>query len=303
MQTYNPTLLEKGLRNLFLREVHSRQSMLWVDKVASIVDSKANNEKYAWAGPSPSMSEFLDEQQFTPMTDTSYTITNKTFSAGLAVGRTLIEDDQLGGVRMRIADLASNALGHRNKIVSDLLVNGTTDLCYDNESFFGDAHLARADEGGTQDNLLAGSGTSNAQVQTDITTGIATIMGFTGENGEPMVENPTQWALVAPPELMGVVKEALKSQEISNTTNVRFAGMSFDIILDARLTDATDWYLLYTGGGTKPLIFQDRTPLEFSSQEQDSDGGFRREQYLYKVRARYNGGYSLWQYAVKFVNA
>lgn len=302
MQTYNPTLLEKGLRSLFFNDFLSAQSMIWVDKVANIVDSKANNEKYAWAGPSPSMSQFLDEQQFTPLTDTGYTLTNNTYSAGLAVSRAQIEDDQLNGIRMRIAQMAATAAGHRNEIISDLLVNGTTDLCYDNESFFGDAHLARADEGATQDNLLAGTGTTTAQVQTDLTTGIATIMGFTGENGEPVVENPTRWAVVAPPELLGAMQEALKARDVVDTTNVRFAGMTFDVIFDPRLSDADDWYLLYTGGGIKPLIFQDRSPLEFTALEKDSDSGFRREQYLYKVRARYVGGYALWQYAVKMVN-
>ena len=301
MQTYNPTLLEKGLRALLLKEFISKQSQIWVDKVATMVSSNANNEKYAWAGAAPSMSQFLDEQQFTPMTDTGFTATNLTFSAGVAVSRTQIEDDQLGGVKLRIGQLASTAAGHRNKIVSDLLINGTTDLCYDGESFFGDAHLARADEGATQDNLLAASGQTTANLLTDLTTGIATMMGFTGENGEPVLEMPNQFAVVIPPELFGVMKEALKAQNIVDTTNVRFDGFSIDVIIDARLTDANDWYLLYTGGGVKPLIFQDRSPLEFTALEQESPAGFLREQYWYKVRARYVGTYALWQYAVKFV--
>src|SRR5688572_29153887 len=126
MQTYNPTLLEKGLRALLLKEFISKQSQIWVDKVATMVSSNANNEKYAWAGAAPSMSQFLDEQQFTPMTDTGFTATILTFSAGVAVSRSQIEDDQLGGVKLRIGQLATTAAGHRNKIVSDLLVNGTT---------------------------------------------------------------------------------------------------------------------------------------------------------------------------------
>jgi len=305
MQTYNPTLLEKDLKNLFLREVHSRQADLWVDKVATVVDSSANNEKYAWAGPAPVLAQFVDEVQFTPLSDTSYTLTNNTYTAGLAVSRSTIEDDQLNGIRLRIGQMAAVAMGHRNSIVSSLLTNGTSDNGYDAVSFFNDSHPARADEGGTQDNLLGGSGTTTANFQTDLTTGVSTIMTFLGENGEPVVENPSSFAVVAPPNVMGTLREALGSQEISNTTNVRFQGMSFDIILDPRLssTDTNDWYLLYTGGGVKPLIFQDRSPLEFTALERDSDGGFTKEQYKYKVRARYVGGYSFWQYACKFVNS
>lgn len=305
MLTYNPTLLEKDLKDLFFRDFHSHQSMIWVDKVATIVESNADLEKYAWAGPAPAMSEVIDEVQFTPLSDDSITLTNTLYAAGLTVKRTQIDDDQLNGIRTRISQMAATAAGHRNKIVSDLLVNGTTDLAYDDESFFGDAHLARADEGGTQDNLLAGSGITTANHLTDLTTGISTIMTFLGENGEPMVEGPSQFTVVAPPGNFGGLFEALNSTDVSQTTNVRFRGMSIDVVLDARLTatDADDWYLLYTGGGVKPLIFQNRDNLEFTAQDSatSSDAAFVREQYKYKARARYVGGYSYWQYAVKFV--
>ncbi len=48
----------------------------------------------------------------------------------------------------------------------------------------------------------------------------------------------------------------------------------------------------------RPFIFQDREPIEFTALTETSDEGFRREKFLYGVRARYRLIYGYWQYAV-----
>jgi phage major head subunit gpT-like protein len=57
--------------------------------------------------------------------------------------------------------------------------------------------------------------------------------------------------------------------------------------------------LLKTDGVIRPFIFQDREPVEFTALTEDSDEGFRREKFLYGVRARYRIAYGYWQYAVR----
>ena len=49
----------------------------------------------------------------------------------------------------------------------------------------------------------------------------------------------------------------------------------------------------------RPFIFQDREPVEFNALAEDSDEGFRREKFLFGVRARYRMAYGYWQYAVR----
>ena len=49
----------------------------------------------------------------------------------------------------------------------------------------------------------------------------------------------------------------------------------------------------------RPFIFQDRERVEFTSLTEDSDEGFRREKFLYGVRARYRLAYGYWQFAVR----
>jgi phage major head subunit gpT-like protein len=58
------------------------------------------------------------------------------------------------------------------------------------------------------------------------------------------------------------------------------------------------WYLLDTGRGVKPLIWQEREDYEFQTVTALTDHNvFINDEYLYGVRARVNAGYGLWQLA------
>jgi phage major head subunit gpT-like protein len=91
--------------------------------------------------------------------------------------------------------------------------------------------------------------------------------------------------------------EAVNATLVASTTNV-LQGAARVIALP-HLTSADVWYLLKTDQAVRPFIFQDREPIEFTALERDSDEGFKREKYLYGVRARYRITYTYWQYTVK----
>lgn len=63
----------------------------------------------------------------------------------------------------------------------------------------------------------------------------------------------------------------------------------------------TPWYLIDASSEMKPLIFQERTKPEFDALESanGSDTVFIKDQYLYGIRYRCNGGYGFWQKAYK----
>ena len=65
------------------------------------------------------------------------------------------------------------------------------------------------------------------------------------------------------------------------------------------LTDLSKWYLLKNDGVIRPFIFQDREPIEFNALTESSEEGFKREKFLYGVRARYRMAYGYWQFAVR----
>ena len=63
--------------------------------------------------------------------------------------------------------------------------------------------------------------------------------------------------------------------------------------------DATPWYVLDVSRPLKPLIFQERTAPEMTSQtDARTDNVFMADEYRYGVRYRCNAGFGFWQQAV-----
>ena len=58
----------------------------------------------------------------------------------------------------------------------------------------------------------------------------------------------------------------------------------------------TGWYLLASGAFGKPIIFQERRRLEFTTKDNpDHDNVFNKNQFEYGSYARYNVGFGFWQ--------
>ena len=307
MQTYHPLVLTRGVKALFMSAYAATKRLGLRELLATTVKSDGASESYAWIGPPPQLEELdgSDEIIFEPMQDGSYSLANLKFAKGIAVSRDQLDDDQLGAVRMRIMQLADVAAHHPDALMTTAIINGTSGtlgLGYDGVAFFSDSHPARGSSG-VQDNLLAGSGITAATINDDLNTAVATLSGFLNENAEPYHSMLTDYVIVAPPRLRGPIQTALGAGIIANTSNVSLTGIGFQVVINPRLVDTTDWYLFHVGGAVKPFVFQDRRALEFDALERESDTGFIREQYLYKASARYNVGYANWQNAVKVVNA
>lgn len=309
-QTSNQaTIFTKGIRGLFLRSLNGMTGGTLVNEVATLAPSNSDSEKYGWLGQPPQMqrvdpngadssSSAQPVPDFKALSDTSYTITNHRYSAAMMVNADDMADDQLGGLDIRVRQLVQVGLGHRDKLITDLIEgNGN---CYDGSAFFGDSHPVRKDEGGTQDNNLAASGQTTANYQSDIASGISAMAGFTAENGEPFHQMmPSEFVLMAHPSQFANIEEAVRANLVSNTSNVRFSGFNIRTMYNARLSSNTTWYLFHVGGIVRPFIFQDREPLRLESVT-DGERAVLQRQYIYQATARYNAGFGFWQDAVKF---
>ena len=300
MQLYTPTALEKGVRAEFLTALNGAGPSL-VDKFATVISSNSNNEKYGWLGESPQMTELVDELTISSLSDTSYSLTNSVWASGINVKRSDLADEQFGGIAMRIRQMAVKAARHPSKLIIDALVDGTTNTGHDGSAFFSNSHTARGSSG-VSDNLLSGAGTSTANVQSDLQEAVQALLSYKDEAGDPFSEELTSVGIIAPPNLMQPIREATQAPIISNTSNVGYSGINFEVHFSGRLSDTDDWYVLNLSNPLRPLIFQDREPLELVALEGESDAGFMREVYTYKARARYAVGYSHFALACKVVN-
>ncbi len=300
MAVINTGLLTKGLRSEFFNRFEA--TMTYYRDLATRIQSSSDSETYKWLGSLPQMREWGTGRVAKGLGTESYSVENLKYEATLEVDRDEIADDKTGQIRIRIAELAERAATHRDYLISQLLINGETDgfNSYDGVSFFNDAHVSGAS--GQQDNKLTSDATGPddptiEEFKMALKVAISALMNFKDDQGEPMSISATGLACVVPATMYLTALEAVNATMINSTSNV-IAGAA-RIIAFPWLSDQSKWYLIKTDGVVRPFIFQDREPVEFSALTEDSDEGFRREKFLYGVRARYRIAYGYWQHAIR----
>lgn len=296
----NPLLLEKGLRTEFVKAFNNGEDPKDVMPVIMKTESTSNQEKYGWLGESPQLREWVDERKLSGLKDYDYTLPNKDYEATLKVDRNVMEDDQLGAVKVRVRDLAARARTHPRKLFFDALIAGTTELGYDGVAFFSNSH---PESGSNQDNLLgysaAGSVPTVAEFTTGFETGRAAIRGFTDDQGEPRNEGELDLYCFASPLLENVMDQVFNATLLNNSTNT-LKGAAKPIV-SSRLS-GLDFYLLDGSGVIKPFIHQLRQAPRFEANEK-GDNAFMRKHLLYGIDYRIGFGYGAWYKAVKVVES
>lgn len=296
----NPVTLKKGLRAAFMKAFANAENPADVMPFIMETNSDGADEEYGWLGQAPSLVEWVDERKLKSLGNFEYKIVNKDYEATLQVDRNAVKDDRMGAVQIRINDLGRKAKVHPRKLFFDAIVEGTTELCYDGQTFFSASHSEGVS--GVQSNLLTGTGTTLAQLKDDIDTAEATMLSFKDDTGEPWNEGEVKLGIVCHPKLKRKFEELNTLTMVNNTEN-GMKGRIGKIVYSSRLTDENDWYIADISEGLKPLVKQNRQDPEFDALESDSDNGFMRKQYLYGINYRVGFGYGLWQKMIKITNA
>jgi phage major head subunit gpT-like protein len=286
-----------GLKTTFMAG-WNQVELPW-QRIATTVDSTLPSETYGWLGQPPAVRQWTDERIPKGLSEFSYTIKNLKWEASVRVDAEVLEDEQYGQVKMRVSQLPGAIARHQNKLVFNALANGFSTLCYDGSNFFDTTHSEN--NSGTQVNKF----TSLALNATNYATVRAAMALFKDDQGELIGQMGD--TLVVPPALEGVARTILNADMIADTngggtTNV-WKG-SAELFVNPFLTDTNDWFLINTKAYIKPIVFQNRIPVQFKALDgsSDSDNAFMRDAYLYGVRARYNVGYGDWRTAVGVSN-
>lgn len=300
MAIINTGLLTKGLRSEFFDRFNA--AVTYYQDLSSRIQSSSDQETYKWLGSLPRMREWGTGRLAKGLGTESYSVENLKYEATLEVDRDEIADDKTGQIRVRVGELADRAATHKDFLISQLFINGETTgfNSYDGLSFFNDAHVSGAS--GAQDNKLTATAVdpdnpTTAEFKTALKGAIAAMMGFKDDQADPMFIGATGLACVVPTPLYFTALEAVSATVVGSTSNV-MTGVA-RIIGFPWLTDQRKWYLVKTDGVIRPFIFQDREPVEFTALTEESDEGFRREKFLYGVRARYRLAYGYWQFATR----
>lgn len=300
MAVINTGLLTKGLRSEFFNRFEGTTT--YYQDLATRIPSTGESESYKWLGTVPRMRAWGTGRLAKGLRTESYSVANQKYEATIEVDRDEIADDQTGQIRVRVGELAQRAATHKDYLLAQLLINGESSgfHSYDGVPFFNASH--ESGDSGAQSNLLTYDASDTDNVTTDefkaaVKQAVAAMLAFKDDQAEPMVLSATGLVVVTPPPLYFTALEALSAAMVSNTSNV-LEGAARVISLPW-LTTATKWYLLKTDGVVRPLIFQDREPVEFGALTETSEDGFKREKFLYGVRARYSLAYGYWQHAVR----
>jgi phage major head subunit gpT-like protein len=296
----NTGLLTKGLRSEFFSRYDA--TPVQYTELATRIPSNSDSETYRWLGTVPKMREWGTGRLAKGLRSESYSVENLKYEATIEVDRDEIADDQTGQIRLRVGELAQRAATHKDYLIAQLLINGETAgyNSYDGVSFFNDAHVSG--ESGSQDNKLTydaanADNPSETEFKAALKQGIATMLAFQDDRGDPMALSATGLVCVVPVAMYFTALEAINATIINNTSNL-LQGVA-RVVSFPWLTDASKWYLLKTDGVVRPFIFQDREPVEFTALAEGSEEAFKREKFLYGVRARYRLAYGYWQFAVR----
>lgn len=155
------TALHVTYRNDFERG-QARAEPQW-DRVATEVPSGGKSSTYGWLGRFPKMREWIGDRAINDMKAHSYSITNRTFEATVAVSRDDIEDDATGTYSPMFEEMGYSERTQVDEELWPLLAAGDANLCYDGQFFFDTDHPVAANHDGTGavtsvSNITAGAG-------------------------------------------------------------------------------------------------------------------------------------------------
>jgi len=318
MAVINTGLLTKGVKSSFFElfnQLHGEQTVF--QDLCTTIPSDSDQENYRWLGSVPVMREWGTGRKAKGLHSEEYNVKNLKYESTIEVDRDEIADDQTGQIAIRVKEQAQRAAWHKDYLIAQLLLNGsgTGYNSYDGVPFFDAAHVSGLS--GTQANeanfdVTTVVSASPVPFEPDSTTlygpqtalaafntAVAAMLTFKDDQGEYMHRSHIGgWVVVCSPARLYTWIKAFGATVLGESgTNVPVVGGPPRIISMPDLTSAAVFYVLKTDGVVRPFIFQDREPIEFTSLERDSDEGFRREKYLYGVRARYRVTYGQWQHA------
>lgn len=263
-------------------------------KIAMKVPSTAGQNDYAWLANFPRMRKWVGEKMIKALEGFKYTIVNDDWEATVEVDRNDIEDDQLGIYAPQAQMAGFSAKQLPDEIVYDLVNSGFTAKCYDGKAFFATDHKVGK-------NTFSNKGTAALTIATlagamaSYGAARTAMKKFADEDGRPLNIIPN--ILLVGPALEDIARALVTVDKLEDGKPNPYKGTA-EVVVDARLTSDTAWFLLDTTKPVKPFIYQERKAPSFVSQTSlEADDVFTRKKYKFGAEARAAGGYGFWQMA------
>ncbi len=264
-------------------------------KIAMKVTSTSGQNDYAWLSKFPKMRKWVGEKWVKALEAFKYTIVNDDYEATVEVNRNDIADDNLGIYGPQAKMAGESAAQLPDEIVMELVNGAFTNVCYDGQYFIDTDHPV-ADASVSNKLTVALSAASQAAARASYGAARTMMREFKDDEGRPLNTIPA--ILLVPPALEDVALALINNERLEDGKANLYKGTA-EVVVDARLTSTTAWFLLDTRKPVMPFIYQEREAPNFVEQTgEDNDDVFMRKMYKFGAEARAAGGYGFWQLAV-----
>jgi len=302
----NDKLSTRSVRAMVLLALETGTAA-WVASLAMRTSSDQASEDYAWVGAPPSMHEFVGKRQLDELKEVSFTVTNKDHEANLRIKSKDMRRDKTGAIQVRVDQLANRVNDYPAKLLSTLILNGASALCYDGQYFFDTDH-AEGDSG-TQSNKItyaAATGTTPTvdEMAGAIVAAIQQMYGFKDDRSEPINQEAKEFVVMVPVVMMGTALQAVSQLLGANGGTAILAALKGDfkitVTVNPRLTWTDTFAIFRADGGIKPFILQEEPGgADVVAIGDGSEYEQLNKEQIFGVDWAGNVAYGYWQGAVQ----
>jgi phage major head subunit gpT-like protein len=305
----NNLISSRAVRGMYYQALEESKALGWQDAVSNYFTSDQDTETYAMLGMPPVMREWIGGRQAKGLLDDSFTIANKHFEATLEILLKDLRRDKTGQIRARIAEFVARGHSHFAKLLSTLLINGESAVCYDGQYFFSTTHSEGAS--GNQANSIttdisglpvavhgAATAPSPEEMQQAILASITKMFTYVDNQGEPINENASQFLVMVPVGLSLATQSALTMVRQAGVSTFDMENITIRAAVNPRLTWTDKFATFRTDGSIKPLIRQEETKPALQMKDENSEYAFDNKAIQLGIDSWRNVGYGRWQGAV-----
>lgn len=303
-----PLLLTAGLQTEFMIGQAAYTAHLQ-PVISTMFKSNKDQETYPWLGESDDMIEWIDERTPKGLKEHGFTIVNKDYESTIGVNRNAILDDQYNQIAPRVQRMGTAAERWKDKRLTEVVIAGTTELCYDGQFFFDTDHDDTNGEFAVQSNAPAAGSGYKVETAAKLIAVAQIVDGmfaqFYLDNGQVAHRKLTH---VMVPQVMKWIALAAFDPTFTgggDTTATQIGKNMCQVIVNEYLPNTGTLgcqpiYWLDLSDPVKPFVFQNRQDAVFVAMDKpDATELFWRKKMFYGVDLRGNFGYGDWRKAIR----
>ena len=305
-------ITSRAIRGEFAKRLQIETPPAWFGAIANTFLSDQSSEDYAFLDAVGPLREWVGGRQAQGFKETDFTIANKHFEKTLEIAVKDMRRDKLSVLQAKVGDLVKRAMVHPASMVSTLIKNGETGLCYDGQYFFDTDHSEG--DSGSQSNKISvdiselptsihgvAALPSVSEFQLALAHGVQQMMGYLDPAGEPMNEEASNFVVMVPTSFFNLAITAcatpLQVAESQTALSALQQNYSLTPVVNPRLNWTDKFALFNTDGAIKPLVFQRETAIRVSSKAEGSEFEHDYDRHQHGVDYWGNVAYGLWQKA------